>query len=135
MLLGHRVEGLAEVRELARRVRRRARLQLPGGELLGRRLEATDAPRDLRSDQQRRRERCRRRRGRDGEDLHVVVHVEHDQTAEDHRREREPHRQQREPDELQAHRRQQPQRQRERDPRRERAQRHDQRELDHGVNR
>ena len=123
------------MRELSRPIRRRARLQLSGGKLVGRRLEAADAPRDLGSDQKRRGKRCRRGRGRDGEDLHVVVHVKHDQTTEDHRREREPHRQQREPHELQAHRRQQPQRQRERDPRDERAQRHDQRELDHGVNR
>ena len=54
---------------------------------------------------------------------------------QDHRRERQPHRQQREPRELQAHRRQQPQRQRERDPRGERAQRDDEGELGHGVNR
>ena len=84
----HRVESLADVRELARPLRRRPGRQLPAGKLLGRRLQATDAPRDPRPQQQRGGKRRRGRRGRDGEDLHVVVHVEHHQTAQNHRRER-----------------------------------------------
>ena len=88
-----------------------------------------------RSEEQGRGERRRGRRRRDGEDLYIVVHVEHHETAEDHRRQRQAHGQQREPRELQAHGRQQPQRQRQRDPGDERTQRDDEREFGHGVNR
>ena len=123
------------MRELVGPGHRRARLQLPGGQLLGGRLKPADAPGDVPSEQQRRDERSRRGRRRDGEDLYVVVHVKHHQAAQDHRGERQAHRQQCEPRELQAHRRQHPQRQRDPDPRGERAQRHGERELDHGVKR
>ena len=112
-----------------------ARLEGPAGELVGRRLEGAEPARDPRCDEQRRRERRRGGGRRDGEDLDVVVHVEHDQAAEDHRRQRQPDGEQREAGELQAHGRQAAQRERECDPRGERAQRHDHGEGDHGVKR
>ncbi len=63
------------------------------------------------------------------------MHVEHDQSPQNHRRERQPHGQQRQAHELQAYGWQQSQSQCERDPRGQGAQRNDQRELDHSVNR
>ena len=131
---GHRVERLGEVLELSRRARGRAGFEVARGQLLGRALEAAYAARDAGPEEQRGDQRGRRAGGRDGEDLHVIVHVEHHEPSENHRREWQPDRQQREPGELQAHGRQPSQRQRERDARGERAGGCDQRELDHGVN-
>jgi len=121
--------------QLARAGSWRPRLQLARGELLGRCLKATDTPPDPCPEEQGGGERSRCRSGGDSKDLDVVVHVEHDQTPEDHRGKGEADSQQRQPGKLQAHRRKQPQCIGERDPRGERAQRDQQSEIDHGVNR
>jgi hypothetical protein len=63
------------------------------------------------------------------------MHVEHHQPAKDYRGERQSDRQQREPGELQAQRGQSAQCKREHKPCEQGAQRHDERELDHGENR
>ena len=132
---GHRVERAPEVGELARRLDRCSRLQLTPGERLGGGLEPADAACDSGADDEGCAERGRSGRRGDGEDLHVVVHVEHHEAAEDHRRERQCDREQREPGELQPDGREQPKRRREDNPGRERAERDRDREPDHGVNR
>ena len=131
---GHGVERAAHVRELARPAGGGARTELAARELLGGGLEAVQAPCDPRADEERGGERGRRGCGGDGEDLDVVVHVEHDEPAEDHGGERQPDGEQREPGELHAHGGKPAKREREQRARGERAGAGDEREGDHSVN-
>jgi hypothetical protein len=77
----------------------------------------------------------RRGRRRDGEDLHVVAHVEHDPAGEEDARERERHREQGEAGQLRPDAREQTEREREDAPDEERGERDDDGEADHGLNR
>ncbi len=110
---GHLVERAAELGELARPVPR-----APGrrGRLPATRAEAACSRSMLREIAVAENEpggdggRCRGRR--DGEDLDVVAHVEHDPAGEEDDEEREQDREQGEPDQLEPHRREHPQPQR-----------------------
>ena len=129
----HAVEGAADVGELARAAGGSTRGELAARYLLRGVLEAAQPVRDLRADEQRSAQRGRRRRRCDGEDLDVIVHVEHHESAEDHRGERQPDGEQGEPGKLQADGRKASQREREHEARGERAGPGDERERDHGV--
>ena len=131
----HLVEGTADVRELARARRGRARVEIAAGDPPRGTRERGDPASETAADQERGRHGRRRGGGRDREHLHVVVHVEHDEPGEDHRHERQCDREQRQAGELEAHGRQPAQDEGEREPGRERAERDREREGGHGVRR
>ena len=126
---GHLVEGAADVRELRAAPTSGARAWSSPPEIRPA-APASAAIRRAspRAEEQRGGDRGRRGGGRDREHLHVVVHVEHHQAGEDHRRERQRDRHQRQAGELEPHRRQPPQDEREHEPGRERAERDRERE-------
>jgi len=126
---------LAEPRELARSGRGRSCIEFATRNARRRSLERTDAPGDRLSEKERRNERGRGRRRADLEQLHVVVHVKHDETADGDGCQRQGNGDERERGELQSHRRQQPQGERGREPGRERAERDDECESGQGLNR
>ena len=110
------------------------------GEVAGRdRARGVPQPPDPRRDrgreQERGADRDRRGRGCDGEDLHVVAHVEHGPAGEEDDRERQRHGEEREARELRPDAREQAEREREAAPDEERGERDDDGEPDHGLNR
>ncbi len=110
--VGHLVERLAEVGELARSRDGRASGEVAGGKRVRRRFERAHAARDPPAEEQRREHRRRCRRSSDLEHVHVGVHVEHDEPAEHHRAERDRPRDEGEARELQPHGRQELQQER-----------------------
>ena len=132
---GHLVERAAELRELARTAVGSARAEIAGRELLGGVAEPVDAPRDRGAEAERGRDGCGRGRGGHREDLHVVAHVEHHPAGQEHGEERDHDGEQREPGELEAHRRQEPERERGGERRGEGGARDGEGEPDHGTNR
>ena len=86
------------------------------GDALRRRAQLVDRPHDPAGQEQRSHHRRERRRSRHGEDLDVVVHVEHHPARGEHRSQRQHHREQGEARELQAQARQQTQRERRAQP-------------------
>ena len=133
--VAHLVEVARERRDL-----RRAVLRSAGGEVASRELgcrprEPLDRPLDRPRDHERGHERDGGRCGADGEDLHVVAHVEHHPSGREHDDEGEADREDGEPDEPQAQRRQRAQRERDREADGERRERDDEPGLDHGTSR
>ena len=108
-VVGHRVEGGAELAQLLRAALGGARGEVTRGDPRGRVLQRLDPPCDRRADEHGRHDRRQRGQRRDLEDLHVVAHVEHHEPGEEHRAERKRDRDERQPRELEAERRQQPQ--------------------------
>ena len=137
-LRGHRVEGARELGELARARLVGARGEVAGRERASRRRAAAGSRlRSSAASEQRGADRDGRRRRRDGEDLHVVAHVEHRPAGEEDGGERQRHGEQREAGELQRAR-SASSAERERDARRRPtsvADGDDDGELDHGTNR
>ena len=76
-----------------------------------------------------------RRGGRHGEDLHVVVHVEHDPAGRQDGAEGQHDREQGESHQLEPHRRQEPQPEGRHEPDCERGRGQDERDVDHGMKR
>jgi len=91
-----------------------ARLRGAGSEVTARKqrrrlVQAVEPGEDPAREQHCAGDRCNRCDAREHEDLHVVVHVEHDETRREHRAQRQDRSQDGNRDELQAQRRQQPQ--------------------------
>ncbi len=130
----HVVERAAEVGELTRSGVRRTGGEVAGGD---RRRRPGDGrcPGDRGAEDEACRDRCGCGRCRDGEDLDVVAHVEHDPAREEDDGEREQDGEQRETDQLQPDGREEPQGDRRGESDGEREERDDERELDHGTNR
>ena len=133
-------QGVAHLVEVARERRdlRGAVLRSAGGEVAARELgccprEPLDRPLDRPRDHERGDERDGGRCGADGEDLHVVAHLEHHPAGREHHDEREADGEDREPDEPQAEGRQRTQRERDREADGERRERDDEPGLDHGT--
>jgi hypothetical protein len=97
--------------------------------------DAVERPQDRAADEQGRAEGRGRGAGGDEQDVEVVLRVEHDDAREEHCRERERDGDEPEAGELETHGGEPSQRERGQEPCRERAQRDDDREWDHGVNR
>ena len=133
--LGHRVERSAHLRELASALLGCTGGEIAGGELCGGCAQPLEWLHDPAGEQQRPDDGGQRRSRRDGEDLGVVVHVEHDPAGGQNPAEGEDDREECEPGELQADGRQQPEQKRRDDPDGDGAEREEDRDLGHGVNR
>jgi hypothetical protein len=133
--VAHLVEVARERCDLRGAVLRSARGEVASRELGCRPREPLDRPLDRPRDHERGHERHGGRCGADGEDLHVVAHVEHHPSGCEHDDEGEADREDGEPDEPQAQRRQPAQRERDREADGERCERDDEPGLDHGTSR
>ena len=133
-VLRHLVERSRQVGELGRAALGGARAQVAGGQRGRGDAEPVDARGDLAGQQERGDHRGGRGRGRNGEDLHVVAHVEHDPAGEQDGSEGQDDGEEGEPDELHAERGEEAQPERDHQPDHERRERDEDGELDHGAN-
>ena len=109
--------------------------QIAGGERPGGCADTSERGRDGAGEHERSEDGRGSRPGRDGENLHVGAHVEHDPAREQDGGERHADRDERKPDELQRDRRRPAQEEGEDEPRGEAAGGDDEGERDHGSSR
>ena len=109
--LRHLVERGGQVRYLGRPGLGRSHREVAAGESCGGVADALDRAHDRMCEHEPRDDRDGRRRRRDGENLHVVAHVERNPAGQENRSEREADRERCEPRQLQPEARQQAQQQ------------------------